>query len=181
MADLVTSLDLDPDAGVWVGGLTGNPAFPTRTTLQGAFNPSTGFLARLGADGSLVEASFVGDWRPFEVTGVAADREHVVFAGNTGVGEAFLVEVIRDATPAVRIDAINPQFIDGGQRIVVLGAGFGDPATVTFDGEPGTVLEQSPERILVLTPDRHFPAGFNIVRVESAGISSNSVLMPTVR
>jgi hypothetical protein len=184
---VATAIHLDPEGGVWFGGHTADLAFPTRATLQGAFSSPTGFLGHVDRGGALVESSFVGDWRPFAVAGVVADLRHIVFAGNTATGEAFVVEVLREETPPVRLDAIYPEGsttsapIDGGQRLALLGTGFGDDAAVTFDGQPGIVLDRAPERLLVLTPPGPFPSGFAFVRVESGGVSSNSVLMPAVR
>ncbi len=77
----------------------------------------------------------------------------------------------------MRIDSVSRQ--DG--RAILLGDGFGETPTVTFDGEPGTVLEQSPARLVIQIPDRPFPIGLTVVQVESGGIGSNSVLLSTLR
>ena len=79
------SIAVDPDGDAYVAGYTMSADFPTANALQGKFGggpPFTGFVTKLGADGSMVYSTYMAP-KPFVnegAWGVAADA-----AGNAYV------------------------------------------------------------------------------------------------
>ena len=185
------SIALDAGGRLWVAGWA-ERQLKTRSLLQGAFNDYTGFVGSLEG-GELAFSSFVGDDRPFSVAGIVAKSGgRGVFAGSTGTGLAqgrpggvFLVELIPEPAPAVRVDSI---LLDGETRslplqparlVILSGAGFGADTEVLLDGLRLAVLSQSDTEVRFATPT-DLEAGAPVkIRVRSGDVLSNEVVMPT--
>lgn len=192
------ALALDREGNVLLGGSTYSLGLPTRGAFQGPYSFQTGFLARLSGDGTrLLDATYVGDSRNFEVTALAADRAgRPVFAGSTAQARffdsvtdessAFIVRYEPLETP-LRIDAVTNAAsrlatpLAPEVRLVITGSGFpADPAVFASDVRL-RVVSATPERIEALAPaDADRNAEYRI-RVEASGRSSNEVFMPVTR
>jgi len=194
-SDVVSRIALDGAGNLNIGGSTGQVGLPTRTPFAGGFASPTGFLATLSGDlSTLLFSSYFGDTENFTVSGVGMGANgSVVIGGVTGqsssaptgyLGNIWLNSLALTPPPALRIDTVAnaASLLDGplaaGETILITGAGFGSDARILIGGEAVVPVSITPTVIAATVP-ADVAAGAVAVQVQSGGVSSNSVLMPT--
>jgi uncharacterized protein (TIGR03437 family) len=191
--DMPTSLAIDANGNVLVGGSTAGLGFPTRTPLVSSFSLNTGFVSKFTRDlSTLLFSTYLGDNETFAVQSVApAPGGDFVIAGNTGVpnnanGSAVHVWVNKlaaAAPPSLRIDAVlnaasmlsTP--LSPGETIVIRGAGFGSDAQLIIGDTVVPPITMDSQSITAIVP-ANVPLGATLVQVQSSGAKTNPVVVP---
>ncbi len=194
-AKTIDSIAFDASGNVYLGGSTVPQGLPARTPIQAGFAPGTGFMSELSGDlSTLLFSSYFGDTRPFSVGGVAVRSDgSVVLGGSTGLANGsntgFAAIYVNSLTltlappPPLRIDSVQnaASMLDGqiaaGETIVVQGAGFATGAQLSIGGVAVTPISVTPTTMLAIVPP-NVPGTAAEVQVQSAGASSNQVLVP---
>ena len=182
----VKTMALDQAGNVYIGGNHPRHALPTRTPLVEGFGGSlaTGFVSELSRDlSSLLFSSYFGNGEFFGVTGLAdGTNGAIVFGGATDHGEVWVNSIQPAAPPALRIDSVvnaaslldDP--LSAGEVIVIRGAGFSPDAQVSVNATLLSRTKVAPGAITAMIP-ANLPNIPVSVQVQSAGASSNSVLL----
>jgi uncharacterized protein (TIGR03437 family) len=191
----ISSLALDANGDVYVGGSTSPRGLPTVTPFVEAFgSQGTGFAAKLSGDLSAVQfSSYFGDAEYFNLRSVAVGAGgNLILGGATVIqrgsvapapGAVWVNSVALTAPPALRIDSVanaasrlgDP--ISPGETIAVTGAGFGSDAQLLVGGVPVQTIAVTPAQITAVAPAK-LPDGAVTVQVQSGGALSNAVLAP---
>jgi uncharacterized protein (TIGR03437 family) len=190
----VTAMTLDQAGNVYIAGKTAPQGLPTRTPFQGGFSYPTGFMSELSGDlTTLLFSSYFGDTENFTVAGVGiGSNGSVVIGGATSQsfgtyfspGNFWLNSLSLTPPPSLRIDSVQNAAslldvpLSGGETIVVNGAGFGADSQLSIGGAVVAPLTITPTAITATVP-ANVPSVAAEVQVQSGGVSSNQVLMPT--
>ena len=188
----IKALAVDPSGNVYLAGSTAPRGLPTLTPLQGGFAPNSGFLGELSGDlSTLLFSSYFGNSEYFGVQSIAlAPGGDVVMGGSgrqpfsaSGPVNIYVNRIyVAAPPPSLRIDAVMnaASVLDGpvsaGETIVVRGGGFGSGAKLLIGETAVPAISISPTAITAVVPPS-VPAAAVIVRVQSGGASSNSVLI----
>jgi len=189
-AKSINSITFDVSGNVYLGGSTVPQGLPARTPIQAGFASGTGFMSELSGDlSTLLFSSYFGDTHHFGVGGVAVRRDGTVVLGgstssSTPAPSAIYVNSLTVAPPpALRIDSVQnaASMLDGqiapGETILVQGAGFATGAQLSIGGVAVTPISVTTTTIAAVVP-QSVPGVAAEVQVQSAGASSNQVLIP---
>ena len=183
--DSGVAIALDSSGDIVLAGETYSDRFPLFSPTQGMFSPATGFLAKFdNAAANLLFSTYVGDFRNFQMSGLALDSSGRAFvAGSTFTPQnasqvfqdAFVSEYDLSNVPAVRLDnLLNAASLRGGpvspgEIVTLQGAGFGAASNtqVLFDETPATLLSATSTSLTAIAPVR---AGWQNVHASAGSI-----------
>ena len=195
--DTGIGIALDAAGDIVIAGVTYSSHFPLFSPLQGMLDAETGFLTKLNSSASSLEFStYVGDARPFLLSGLALDSGgRAIIVGSTlntmlrGLSsqqsfvDAFVSEYDMSNIPSVRLDSVlNAASLEGwplspGEIVNVDGAGFGTTANtqLLFDQIPAMLLSVTSNRLTAIVPYALDGKTFTQAQVHSGGAVSNPV------
>lgn len=170
----ITAGSPTPPAIGWLVPSRGPPG--TRVHLRGLFFGNAPAVTAGGAQASVLTAG--ASHLDFEVPpGLAPGPRDVVVAGPGGTSLPVPFEVTQGGLPPVLV-RIDPPGGLPGQRVVLLGDGFGNAAApdVRFGGVQAPVLRFDASRIEVRVPPvPGAPASVSVIVSRAAGASSNAL------
>lgn len=159
-AERATWLSVDPQGRPIIAGDTVSRDFPGTGAFakpcgpdRGPNPPSSGFVARLSADGSALESGTLlfstTTGRPF-----AADGATIAAPTPTGLAQVSL-DAPDHPVVACTVNGASfrvENFLAPGQLITLLGAGFPNDKQLLFDGIPAQILYLAPDQINAVVP-----------------------------
>jgi uncharacterized protein (TIGR03437 family) len=135
VSDRANSIALDPSGNIYIAGSTTSTNFPLHNPLQSvlasptSFPPlGTGFLVKLGPDGGILYATYLGGTKgPSSMNSIAADSQgNAYVTGETFAGDYPRTAGLPQATVGAGIAAVSGAFFakisPSGDRILYAGA-----------------------------------------------------------